>query len=128
MRPWKSPNRPTHEISQSFNDGIINIFTVSDVAQPGRKPVQSLTPLLTLKYEERKLGIQRYYSGQQNQTEISRVIRVPQPPHEITNTMIAATEKSTQYRIRLVQMVRDVYPPCYDLTLERITQTEEYPL
>ena len=128
MRPWKSPNRPTHDISQSFNDGIINIFTVSDVAQPGRKPVQSLTPLLTLKYEERKLGIQRYYSGQQNQTEISRVIRVPQPPHEITNTMIAATEKSTQYRIRLVQMVRDVYPPCYDLTLERITQTEEYPL
>ena len=128
MRPWKSPNRPTYEISQSFNDGIINIFTVSDVAQPGRKPVQSLTPLLTLKYEERKLGIQRYYSGQQNQTEISRVIRVPQPPHEITNTMIAATEKSTQYRIRLVQMVRDVYPPCYDLTLERITQTEEYPL
>lgn len=128
MRPWKSPNRPTHEISQSFNDGIINIFTVSDVAQPGRKPVQSLTPLLTLKYEERKLGIQRYYSGQQNQTEISRVIRVPQPPQEITNTMIAATEKSTQYRIRLVQMVRDVYPPCYDLTLERITQTEEYPL
>ena len=128
MRPWKSPNRPTHEISQSFNDGIINIFTVSDVAKPGRKPVQSLTQLLTLKYEERKLGIQRYYSGQQNQTEISRVIRVPQPPHEITNTMIAATEKSTQYRIRLVQMVRDVYPPCYDLTLERITQTEEYPL
>lgn len=128
MRPWKSPNRPTHEISQSFNDGIINIFTVSDVAQPGRKPVQSLTPLLTLKYEERKLGIQRYYSGQQNQTEISRVIRVPQPPQEITNTMIAATEKNTQYRIRLVQMVRDVYPPCYDLTLERITQTEEYPL
>lgn len=128
MKSWKSPNRPTHEISQSFNDGILNIFTVTDVAQPGYKPRLHLSPLVTLKYEERKLGIQRYYSGQQNQTEISRVLRVPQPPHEITNTMIAATEKSTQYRIRLVQMVRDVYPPCYDLTLERITQTEEYPL
>lgn len=128
MRPWRSPNRPTHEISQSFNDGIISIFTVTDIAQPGRKPRLHLTPVVTLKYEERRLGIQRYYSGQQNQTEVSRVLRVPEPPNEITNTMIAATENQKQYRIRLVQNVRDVYPPCYDLTLERITQEEEYPL
>lgn len=128
MRPWRSPDRPTHEISQSFNDGIISIFTVTDIAQPGRKPRLHLTPVVTLKYEERRLGIQRYYSGQQNQTEVSRVLRVPEPPNEITNTMIAATENNKQYRIRLVQNVRDVYPPCYDLTLERITQEEEYPL
>lgn len=128
MRQWRSPNRPTHEISKSFNDGIISIFTVTDIAQPGRKPRLHLTPVVTLKYEERRLGIQRYYSGQQNQTEVSRVLRVPEPPNEITNTMIAATENHKQYRIRLVQNVRDVYPPCYDLTLERITQEEEYPL
>lgn len=80
-----------------------------------------------LEYAERKLGIQRYFSGQQNQIEVSRVIRVQIPAQEITNQMIAVTEDGKRYTIRLVQNVRDSYPPCYDLTLERITQKEGQP-
>ena len=125
---WKNPYRPQHEISQSFNDGIVEICKIENSGESGYKPVKRLVPVFTLNYAERKLGIKRYYSGKQNQVEISRVIRVPQPPEEITNQNIAVTEKRTQYRIDLVQAVTDVYPPCYDLTLTRITQTEEYPL
>ena len=128
MRQWKSPDRPSHEISNSFNDGLVKIYSVEDIAQPGLMPRLQLTLKVTLRYEERKLGIQRYYSGQQNQTEISRVLRVPEPPFEIDNQMIAVTETGRQYRIRLVQNVRDTFPPCLDLTLERIIQGEEYPL
>lgn len=128
MRQWKSPDRPSHEVSNSFNDGLVKIYSVEDIAQPGLMPRLQLTLKVKLRYEERKLGIQRYYSGQQNQTEISRVLRVPEPPYEIDNQMIAVTEAGRQYRIRLVQNVRDSFPPCLDLTLERIIQGEEYPL
>ena len=127
MKTWKTPNRPTHEITASFNDGIVNVFSVTDVAESGHKPVKRLTPVYSLHFAERKLGIQRYYSGKQNQIEITRVLRVPEPPEEITNQDIAIVEHK-QYRIDLVQMVRDSYPPSLDLTLERIAQSEEYAL
>lgn len=128
MKNWNAPNRPNHMISSSFNDGIVNIFKVEDIAESGRKPIKRLIPVISLRYEERKLGIQRYYSGKQNQVNISRVIRVPEPPEEITNQEVAVTETGAQYRIDLVQSVRDSYPPSYDLTLVKISQTEEYPL
>lgn len=128
MRPRKTPSRPAHDITQAFNDGILTVYTVEDTAQPGRMPVKGLKQLVSLRYEERKMGIQRYYSGLQNQMNISRVVRVPSPPMELTSQCVAITEKGTKYNIRMVQFVRDVYPPCYDLTLERISQTEEEPL
>ena len=122
MRKWKAPRRPEHEISQPFNSGIVNIFSVSDEAAPGYRPVRTLIPLVSLRYQERKLGIQRYFEGKQNQIEIERVIRVPKSSAVITNQNVAVTEDGTEYRIDLVQAVEDVYPKCLDLTLERYTQ------
>lgn len=49
-----------------------------------------------------RLGIQRYYSGRQNQVQIERVIRVPRYPG-VTNQDVATTEDGTTYRIDLVQ-------------------------
>lgn len=122
MQKWKAPGRPNHEITQPFNSGIVNIFTIKDTARPGYRPIAELTPLLSLRYQERKLGIQRYYEGRQNQIEIERVIRVPQSNTRITNQDIAVTEDGSEYRIDLVQAVEDIYPPCWDLTLARIEQ------
>ena len=122
MRQFQKPNRPNHEISQTYNSGIVNIFTVTDSAVPGRKPVEELTPLVSLRYEERKLGVQRYYQAKQNQTEISRVIRVPKPGTAITNRDIAYTEDGEKYRIDLVQNVAEVYPVSLDLTLVQYEQ------
>lgn len=125
MIPRKVPNRPKHEISQNFNDGVVKIYAVTDTAAPGRMPVKTPSEIVTLNYEERKLGIQRYFAGQQNQIEISRVIRVQIPPVELTNQQMAETEDGRRYNIRLVQSVRDSYPPSYDLTLEQIIQKPE---
>lgn len=119
---WKAPNRPDHRISQSFNDGIVNIFTVTDQAEPGYQPKEKLTPLVSLKYENRRVGIERYYSARQNQTEIQRVIRVPHSGMKISNRNKAITEDGAEYRIDLVQMVPDVYPPSDDLTLVAYVQ------
>ena len=121
----KAPFRPRTDngITQNFNDGEITIYRTEDRAQPGYYPQIKLYKKVKLRYEERSLGIQRYYAASQNQTEIKRVIRVPKYPY-VTNQDVAQTEEGTYYRIDLVQNVVDVYPPCMDLTLAKYTQGE----
>ena len=114
---WMSPGRPEHKITQSYNDGMLTVYTVSDEAAPGRQPVRRLTELVKLPYETRRIGIQRYYAAAQNQTKVQRVLRVPHSGKPVTNRCLADTEDGNRYRIDLVQFVPDVYPPSDDLTL-----------
>lgn len=119
----KSPHRPKHDVTQPFNDGLVTIFSVSDDAVlPGLQPVEKLTPKVKLPYEERKLGIQRYYQAKQNQIAVERVLRVPKPSTAITSQDVAQTEDGKQYRIDLVQTVPGVFPPSLDLTLKTYSQ------
>lgn len=122
--PWKKPNRPTHEITQSFNDGIVRIYSVKDGAAPGYRPVPILLQKGSLRYQERYLGINRLYSGRQNQVEIQRVLRVMWVDG-VTSQDRAITEDGEQYRIDSVQNVLDVYPSCMDLTLAKVEQKYE---
>lgn len=113
---WKAPNRPAGEVTQSFNDGIVKIYSLTDGAKPGWQPKPVPALKVSLRYQERVLGIQRFYTGMQNQIEIRRVVRVPRTGNVSTQD-IAVTEDGEQYRVDLVQGVQNVYPPCVDLTL-----------
>lgn len=121
---WKAPNRPHKAISQTFNDGAVTICTVTDSAEAGRLPVARLTKCVLLHYEERKLGITRFYAAKQNNVQLERVIRVPKGP-AIDTADAAITEDGTVYEIEQVQAVSDVYPACLDLTLKRMTRGYE---
>lgn len=120
---WKAPNRPKHEITQAFNDGIVAIYDICDAARPGYAPQEKLTEKIKLRFAEQRLGIQRIYQSKQAQVEISRVIRVPQAggvsPQDV------ALLEGKQYRIDTVQKVMEVYPPCVDLALVKIEQEFE---
>lgn len=123
---WKAPNRPRHEITQGYGDGMVTVYTVQNIAAPGLRSQEGLVKKITLRYEEQRLGIQRYYSGRQNQVEIQRVLRVPRAGNVSTQD-VAITQDGKQYRIDLVQAVTDVYPPSVDLTLAKIEQQYEVP-
>lgn len=120
-RPWTAPDRRRWEVSQGYPDGVVTIYAVTDAAEPGKKPVEHLTQRVKLRYAERKLGVQRYYAGRQNQVEIERVIRVPQT-RQVGTQDVAVTEDGRRYRIDMVQAAVGVYPPSADLTLVRIDQ------
>lgn len=120
---WKAPNRSKHEITQSFNDGIVKIYSVQDDAKPGYKPVQKLSEKIILRFEEQRLGITRLYQSRQAQNEIEKVIRVPKAG-DISAKDVAVLE-GKQYTIDTIQKVPDVYPPCQDLALVRIEQEIE---
>ena len=120
----KAPFRPNAEVSQSYVDGVVTIYSVADTAEAGRLPQETLTIKCRLDYAERKLGIKRYYEAAQNQREVQRVIRVPAPPIEINNQDAAITEDGRAYRIDLVQVLTDVWPKSLDLTLVAFRQGE----
>lgn len=118
---WKAPYRAKGEVSQRYNDGIVRIYSVTDTAEPGYAPVETPTLKITLRYEERRLGITRYFSGAQNQMQIDRVLRV-QRAGKVNTQDIAVTEDGQNYRVNLVQSVPDVWPESMDLTLSKIEQ------
>ena len=123
----KTPFRPDdRRITQSYRDGVVRIYTVTDGAAPGYQPRPVLTLLETLFYQERRVGLQRYYAGRQAQVEVERVIRTQRRP-AVNPQCVAVTEDDEQYGIELVQQVQDVYPPSIDLTLVRIEQKYEVP-
>lgn len=121
---WKAPNRPHKAISQTFNDGAVTICTVTDSAELGKRPVAKLTKRVLLHYEERKLGINRFYAAKQNNVQVERVLRVPKAI-AIDTADAAITEDGTVYEIEQVQTVDGVYPACLDLTLKRMTRGYE---
>lgn len=117
----KAPFRPDNEISQTFNSGVCNLYSVEDKARPGYRPRPDLTPKAFLRYEEQRLGLNRYYAGRQVNVEAERVIRVPQGPSTQMPTPqdVVRMENGLFYRIDLVQTVPGVWPRCLDLTLVR---------
>lgn len=123
---WTAPFRPRTDngVTQNFGDGVVEIYSVKDVAKPGYQLKTQTTLKCKLRYEEQRLGIQRYYSGRQNQVEIERVLRVPRYGG-ITNQDVAVTEDGRQFRIDMVQNVTDVYPASLDITLAKIEQKIE---
>lgn len=118
---WKTPHRPKGEVTQAYNDGVVTVYAVTDAGPPGGLPVEKPVKKAVLRYEERRLGLQRYYEGKQNQVEVERVLRTPRRKG-VSSQDLAVTEDRQQYRIDLVQSATDVYPPSMDLTLTRITQ------
>ena len=124
--PWTAPYRPSNQVTQSYNDGVVTIYSVEDAARPGYQPKPKLTKRVSLRYEEQRLGIQRYDSGRQNQVDIERVIRT-QRVGNVNNQNVAITEDGRQYRVDLVQSVMDVWPESVDITLAKIEQEFEVP-
>lgn len=118
---WRAPNRPNHEITQDYNDGVVTVCAVRDAAPAGFMPKEELVEKYKLLYSEQRVGVTRFNAARQNQINVERVLRV-QRVAGITNQDVAITHDGTKYRIDQVQTVPDVYPPSLDLTLTLYTQ------
>lgn len=118
MRAYRIPNRTYDMVSQSYNDGVVKIYTVTDAAADGGMPVKHETLKYTLLYAEERVGITRYYTAQQYNDDVERLIRVQRVP--IGTRDVAETEDGRRYEIGMVQTVEDVWPASLDLTLTRI--------
>lgn len=125
----QAPWRPDNQISQTFNSGVCTVYIQRDGARPGFKPDPTLDRKGFLRYEEQRLGLNRYYAGRQVSVDVERVIRVPQGPTAQVPTPqdVVRTESGALYRVDFVQTVPGVWPPSLDLTLSRFVQKTAVP-
>lgn len=108
----------------TFNDGLVRIYAVEDVAAPGKRPVQGLTKKAVLRYHARTVGLRRYYTAKQDNVRVDMVLRVPRRP-AVSAQDIVIPNDGLQYEIKLVQYPENVEPPVMDLTLTRLESPYE---
>lgn len=111
---------------QSFNDGVLAVYSVTNTAEPGNKPVDALTPKIgPLRYQERRVGVTRYYAALQANAKVDAVVRVLRQ-HDISTQDVVVLRDGQQYNIRQVQHPAGDKPKVTDLTLERIEQAYKF--
>lgn len=107
-------------LTQTFNSGIVNIYSVGDIAPPGGMPKEGLTLKVgSLRYHERTVGMNRFWVAMQNQTKVDMVLRAPRVGTVSTHD-VAIPVDGRQYKIKQIQYPEDVEPSAMDLSLERL--------
>lgn len=104
---------------QTFNNGIVTIYKVTNGAQQGDMPKDVIEPKSKLRYEERKVGLNRFWIAKQAQVRVDNLIRVPRV-ESISTQDIAIPNDGKQYVIEQIQYLPEIEPPSMDLTLQRL--------
>ena len=106
-------------LTQTFNDGTVDVYSVGNIAEAGNMPKDGLTiKVSNLRYEERIVGMGRYWTAKQEHAQIEQLIRT-QRINSVTVHDIAILN-GEQYDIVQVQYPKDIEPPSMDLSLERL--------
>lgn len=108
----------------SFNDGIVGIYKVENVAPDGDKPCEKLVLYNRYCFADKTVGFNRYYEAMQYNVQISRNILVPVNDFTI-NTQMVAVIGDTQYTIVQVQTAKDTRPPHLILSLSEVEMNYE---
>ncbi len=108
--------------TQTYNSGALSVYRVENAAEGGKMPKDKLTVKLPLlRYEERTVGMARYWAGMQNTAQITRMLRVPKHTG-VSPQDVVITDDGKQYKIEQIQYIEDVTPKSMDLSLERVTK------
>ena len=111
---------PNPNKRQTFNDGIVAIYDLTDVAAPGDMPQDGLRQKECLRFHRRTVGIKRYYTAMQAGQQVDAVLRCPY--RDSVSAQDIAIVDGKQYRVTLVQRPEEIAPPVMDLTLTRLEQ------
>ena len=106
--------------AQTFNDGVVKIYTITNTGDPGKIPDPTPSLKLTLRYKRRTIGNTRFYDALQNNAQIDALIRVLE--NDISVQDVAVLPDGRQFIIERVQTIEDTAPRVMDLTLRRVEQ------
>lgn len=110
--------------TQPFKDGVVKIYKVTNISLPGNMPKDGLVIKNNLRYDERTVGMSRFWTAMQAQVKVEQLLRVPRL-NTISTQDIAIPIDGEQYKIIQIQYPQDAEPPCMDLSLERIDSDYE---
>lgn len=105
---------------QTFNDGVVYIYSVGNISEPGNMPKEGPTLKVgPLRYQERTVGMSRYWAAMQTQARIDLVLRMPQLRSVSLHDVVVPVD-GDQYRIVQIQYPNDMESPVMDLSLQRL--------
>lgn len=99
------------------DEGILQICTLTDIAESGMMPKERLVVSDTAYYSERTVGYERYYAAMGANAKIDKVVRCWHTSAPAENTYVIL-EDGLQYRVSFAQNIQD--QEAADLTLERL--------
>ncbi|MDO4553703.1 MAG: hypothetical protein Q4B70_00990 [Lachnospiraceae bacterium] len=98
---------------ETFNDGICYFHEIDDDGNAG-------TVKEKIRFQERTVGIKRYYEAMTAKVQIDRLIRIPYQGW-LTSEYLANVEGQL-YEIKQVQYIPDSLPKCNDISLHLTRQ------
>lgn len=105
----------------TYNDGIVQIYVFSNIAEPGMKPKKGLVLQSSFFYGYETLGLNRYYTALAANQQIEAVIHIPEWNEFNMEETVARLENGNDYRIVMCQPTADENGEHYTrLSLERI--------
>lgn len=106
----------------TFDDGILTIYAVENMADPGNKPIYGLKEKSKHYFGYQTKGVMRYYEAKKADSIIESVVNIP-GWHDILATDICIIENGVQYRLSMVQPTLDENNlRVTNLSLERIDE------
>lgn len=109
--------------TQTFNDGLVYIYSVGNSAGEGDMPQSTLELKETLRFHRRMVGLTRSTLALQTGVAVDGLIRCHFRP-SVSPQDVAVIE-GEQYRVSKVQRPDDITPPVMDLELARLEHEYE---
>lgn len=109
-----------------YDSGVMFLHRGANVAEPGEAPELVYVQIWGANYENRTVGVQRYYTAMEHANRADLLIRVPRyyavspTTDRVTLSPVDHLDDGT-YRVAQVQQVTDSDGlPATDITLERM--------
>lgn len=103
----------SRDIFETFNDGVCNFHLIDEDGNAGRKKE-------CLRYQERTVGVKRYYEAMTAKVKVDCLIRIPFRPWLTTEYL--AVIQGQVYEIIQVQDISDTRPKTNDVSLHLARQ------
>lgn len=113
-----------HKEFQTFNDGVVEIYRLKDVSEPGMRP--DLRPALFKKFHfrYRTVGVKRAYEAMQSHVRLDELISLP--CDRGISTQDLAKIGDIVYEIKQIQHKTDTKPPTTWLSLTRTESSYDF--
>lgn len=109
-----------------LDSGVLTVWRGTNAAPPGGMPREEYRPVWGAYYQDRTIGVQRYYTAQQHGDRPDCLVRVPRTwalsaaADRVVLAPFGRRDAGAAYRITQIQQVTDEDGlPMTDLTLER---------
>ena len=111
---------------ETFNDGIVKIYSVTNISGPGDQPKDGLTLKYVIRFNYKTIGIQRNSEAMQAQIKLSELISIKMQRDISTQDVAIIGADTTQYDIVQAQHKKDTLPATSLLSLTRLEAKYEF--